>query len=93
MRPRGEVSEALVRAAQAGPAPVRELAARAGVGYSVARYTATRLVDRGELVVLHGGRPAVLAALPAAARDATQQADEAHALDLLADMLRAIAHA
>lgn len=60
MRPRGELSQALVKAAAQGPGPVRALAARAQVGYSAARYTASRMVDRGELVVLEPGRPALL---------------------------------
>jgi hypothetical protein len=60
MRPRGELSQALVKAAASGPAPVRALAERAQVGYSAARYTASRMVDRGELVVLEAGRPALL---------------------------------
>lgn len=59
-RPRGDVSRALLQAAKAGPAPVRVLAERALVGYSAARYTATRMVDRGELACLSNGRPAVL---------------------------------
>lgn len=60
MRPRGELSQALVKAATQGPGAVRTLAARAQVGYSAARYTASRMVDRGELVVLEAGRPALL---------------------------------
>jgi hypothetical protein len=60
MRPRGEVSQALAKAAQQGPCPVRTLAERAQVGYGAARYTASRMVDRGELVVLDVGRPARL---------------------------------
>lgn len=65
MRPRGsygEVARALLTAADNGPGPVRALADRAQVGYSAARVTCSRLVDRGELVILDGGaRPAVLA--------------------------------
>ncbi len=58
----GDVARALCHAASQGPATVRALAERAQVGYSTARYTASRLCDRGELVVLDGGcRPAVLA--------------------------------
>lgn len=65
-RPAGEVSVALLSAAaQAGPATVRELAARACVGYGAARYTATRLVSRGALVPVAEGRPMVLAAAEA----------------------------
>lgn len=69
MRPRGsygEVAQALLDAATAGPAAVRDLAVRAQVGYSTARVTCSRLVDRGELVAVDGGvRPAVLARAPA----------------------------
>jgi hypothetical protein len=61
MRPRGELAEALSTAASRGPAPVRELAARAQVGYAAARYTASRMVQRGELVLLDDVRPALLA--------------------------------
>lgn len=60
-RPAGEVRQALARAAEMGPATVRELAKRAQVGMSVAHVTATRMRDRGELVVLVDSRPAVLA--------------------------------
>jgi hypothetical protein len=60
MRPRGELSQALVKAAEQGPGAVRTLAERAQVGYGAARYTASRMVDRGELVVLGAGRPALL---------------------------------
>lgn len=65
MRPRGsfgEVAQAMLAAAGRGPGPVRELAERAQVGYGVARYTASRLVSVGELVVLDpDARPATLA--------------------------------
>lgn len=37
-----------------------ELAARAQVGRAAAKYTASRMVARGELVVVEDGRPAVL---------------------------------
>jgi hypothetical protein len=58
----GEVSAALLRAAATGPGTVRELAARAQVGFGVARYTATRLAHSGALAALNPGmRPAVLA--------------------------------
>lgn len=64
MRPRGsygEVAQALLRAAECGPAAVRTLAERAQVGYGAARYTASRLVSVGELVVLDpDARPALL---------------------------------
>lgn len=64
MRPRGsfgEIAGALTKAAaHHGPGTVRELAARSCVAYSTARYTASRLVDAGALVVVWPGRPAVL---------------------------------
>ena len=60
-RPHGELVQALQAAAGAGPGTVRELAHRGLVGLSVARYTASRMVDRGQLVVVDAGRPAVLA--------------------------------
>jgi hypothetical protein len=66
MRPRGthgDIAAALLQAAQT-PGTVRDLAGRAQVGYATARYTVSRLVDRGELVVHAAGRPAVLAAPP-----------------------------
>lgn len=80
MRPRGsygEVALALCSAAQSGPAPVRVLAERAQVGYSVARYTASRLVSAGDLVVLDGGRPSVLS-VPPAGEDLADKLDELH---------------
>lgn len=59
----GDVSRALLASASsAGPGTVRDLAERACVGAAVARYTASRLVSRGELVPLSTGRPMVLAA-------------------------------
>lgn len=65
MRPRGsygDVAQALLRAADEGPGAVRTLAERAQVGYETARYTASRLVTVGELVVLEpDARPATLA--------------------------------
>jgi hypothetical protein len=73
MRPRGsygEVAEALRTAAAQAPGTVRDLAQRACVGYDVARYTASRLVDAGTLVVQVPQRPAVLAAAPAGATGA-----------------------
>lgn len=68
-RPRGsfgDVAQALDAAAATSPGTVKELAARAQVGYRVAQYTATRLVDAGKLAKLNEGRPAVLGR-PAAA--------------------------
>ena len=60
MRPAGEIQLALVQAWREGPAPVRVAAERACVGMAAAKYTATRMVSRGDLVVVHEGRPAVL---------------------------------
>lgn len=61
MRPRGEVSQALLHAAERGPATVRALAERALVGYGVAAYTASRMLSRGELAAVTERRPMVLA--------------------------------
>jgi hypothetical protein len=83
MRPRGsygEVAQALLASADNGPGQVRQLAQRAQVGYAAARVSCSRLVARGELVVLDGGRPAVLAR----PHDAVTTVDEA-----LADLERA----
>lgn len=78
MRPRGtygEVAQALLRAADHGPGDVRTLATRAQVGYGAARYTASRLVSVGELVVLDGrSRPAVLARADEAAATGVDEA-------------------
>jgi hypothetical protein len=60
LRRRGELAEALSQAASQGPGCVLELAARAQVGRAAAKYTASRMVARGELVVVEDGRPAVL---------------------------------
>ena len=61
MRRRGDLAEAISAAASQGPADVRDLAARAQVGYGAARYTASRMLARGELCLVAAGRPAVLA--------------------------------
>jgi hypothetical protein len=45
----GEVGLALVRAAEHGPGTARQLAERVCVGYTAARYTASRLVSAGVL--------------------------------------------
>lgn len=60
MRPRGEISMALAAAAKSGPGTVADMCRRAQVGMAAGRYTASRMVDRGELVVLEAGRPAVV---------------------------------
>jgi len=85
MRPRGsfgEVALALSTAAMQ-PGTVRELALRSCVGYDVARYTASRLVDAGELVVVESGRPNKLAH-----RDVAGGGLVARALDTLDDAVR-----
>lgn len=61
-RPLGEVAAALRAEAERRPGTVRELSARARVGYRVARYTASRMLERGELVPVLGSRPAVVVA-------------------------------
>lgn len=71
MRPRGsygEVAQALCTHA-AEPRSVADLASRACVGTARARYTVSRLVDAGELVVIDGGRP-----MQVVRRDAAPQA-------------------
>jgi hypothetical protein len=62
----GEISQALLEAALT-PGRVSDLAARAQVSYASARYTASRLVERGALRVHQPGRPAKLVAAPLAA--------------------------
>lgn len=64
MRPPGEISIALLTEAREAPGTVRDLAERAQVGYAAARYTASRLVQRGELVELTDVRPVVLGICP-----------------------------
>lgn len=60
-RPLGEVSLALLSAVRnGGPAPVRELAHRAAVGFDAARFKAKDLVRAGVLVAVNEGRPMVL---------------------------------
>lgn len=56
----GGIAQALADAAGHGPGTVRQLAERSQVGYSVAAYTATRMVQRGQLEVVSDARPAVL---------------------------------
>lgn len=63
-RPRGtygEVRAALLTAWAEGPAPVRQAAERACVGHAVARYTASRMAQEGQLRVVVERKPAVLA--------------------------------
>ena len=83
-RPTGDIALAMCSAALKGPATVRELAARAQVGYASARYTASRLVYRGSLVVLDGSaRPAVLVVADGATQASSRGADVNQALELL----------
>lgn len=91
-RPRGsfgDVALALRGAARLGPATVRELAERACVGYDAARYTASRLVDRGELVVLDGQvRPVVLASPHPSPHPSPQEATERDSMSMALDRLQ-----
>ena len=74
VRPRGEFALALARAAST-PGTVRQLCERSQVGYTAGSYTATRMVQRGELVpvadlaprTVGPGRPPVLLVAAAAA--------------------------
>jgi hypothetical protein len=66
MRPMGPIAKAMRQAAAQQPGSVRELAERAQVGYAAACYTATRMVQRGQLVPLTTSRPVVLQAVDAA---------------------------
>lgn len=75
MRPVGDVAQALFSAA-AVPGTVKDFCQRAQVGYAVGRYTASRMLRRGELVpaaeaantqparagAVRGRRPALLVA-------------------------------
>lgn len=85
MRPIGDVRLAMKQAWAQGPAPVTEAAQRACVGLSVARYTASRMVGAGDLVVVQPGKPAVLGLPMAAQGQCTPQdvVSVVHALDLL----------
>ena len=65
MRPHGEVRSALLQAAREAPGQVRDLAARAQVGFSAAQYTATRMLASDELVVVSEGRRNRVLAAPA----------------------------
>lgn len=80
MRPRGsygEVARALLSAADMGPGAVRDLAARAQVGYQAAAVNCSRLVARGELVVLDPDeRPATLARPDEAVNDTAAALDD-----------------
>lgn len=65
MRPPGDITRALADAARE-PGTVVQLAQRAQVSLAAARYTASRMVGRGELAVVLDGRPAVLSVPQAA---------------------------
>lgn len=67
-RPLGEVRTALMQAASLEPGTVRELAARAQVGFGAAAYTCSRLQSAGQLVRVSDGRPARLVATAASTR-------------------------
>jgi hypothetical protein len=69
-RPRGsygEITVALVEAARKAPGTVRELAARAQVGFACAERKASCLVKRGDLVVVQPKTQPMVLAVPAAA--------------------------
>lgn len=53
----GEATRALAEAARAGPGTVRKLAQRAQMGRRLATYTASRMVARGQLVLVEGLSP------------------------------------
>ena len=59
-RPLGEISLALLSAAQARPGTVRDLAQRACVGYDTARFKAKDLVRMGALQPVTDSWPRVL---------------------------------
>ena len=73
----GDIARALRKAAEQGPASVREMAARAQVGQRCAWYTAHRLVAAGELAVLREQRPMILT-LGEGAAVATQGQEDAN---------------
>lgn len=62
-RPLGDIAQALIEAAGQKPGTVAELAARAQVGRAPARMTCSRLVTRGQLVVVNRKRPIELQAV------------------------------
>ena len=64
MRPVGEVAQALYSAA-AVPGTVKDFCTRARVGYAVGRYTASRMMRRGELVPVPDCQAQLLPAGPA----------------------------
>ena len=78
MRPQGDITQAMLGAWQQGPATVTQAAHLACVGLGAARYTASRMVARGQLAVLDAARPAVLV-LPAAQLTPVDAAQEAAA--------------
>ena len=71
----GAVRQALLDAARE-VGTVRQIAARAQVGYDLARCTVSRMIDAGELLVLDERRPALLVAAGSVAhREAEAQAE------------------
>ena len=76
-RPQGDIALALIEAASLEPGTVADLAARAQVGRGPARMTCSRLVTRGQLVVVNRKRPMQL---QSAAGVCTPAADGAQAL-------------
>ena len=87
MRPRGEVRLALARAFSQGPAEVKVAARRAQVGLATARYTASRMLDAGELVVLRDRRPAVFALAQGDRSAAAPRQTVEQSLDLLRSVM------
>ena len=85
MRPLGDITLAIEAAASTAPGTVRDLAVRAQVGFTAARKTASRMLDRGQLVVVLDGRPQVLAA-PALVQAQRLEAPSVH--DALDDLHR-----
>jgi len=76
-RPLGDIAQALIKAASQKPGTVADLAARAQVGRAPARMTCSRLVTRGQLIVVNRKRPIEL---QAAAGVCTPVVDGAQAL-------------
>lgn len=90
----GEVARALLDAARTEPGTAVQLSQRARVGVGRGRYTVSRMLARGQLVVCVAGRPAILAAPPADAPADTPAVDrtrtEARRLEALVELDRAL---
>ena len=86
MRPRGSFGDIAfaLRAHAQEPMQIGALAARAQVGAASARYTVSRLIDAGELVVVGSGRP-----MQVVRRDAAPQVAERDACAELEAAMRA----